>query len=579
MADPVNPLVTPIPVAPKKLTDDQKKILDNIKKAAVDGGKFDADKAKVALKVELKKVGTSDEFVDVGNAAEEEFLADLLNGDAGAEFVPFQTALKKTVEGDATIFKGKVSDAKVDKASSDYEADPLVASGEKLVAKPDEPGRTTPPADAPTIKNIQNARSNWRVGNAGNTFAIDSKDLKSRVDAIANRPDLAGKDIPTKLRAVLKEFWNNDGANVKFISVQELEAIRAWGESLAGKDKDDFMKNFKEQFLISVKEDTPFSVELMARQWTEIMGSSKFTGKDSEKFVDFFKDFGKGIAQGVVASKPAGTFKAGDTIAAFNGKNEHKGFDNVLFKVGADGTAIDIDISKSSMGDMFKIGYDFGGKGAIDPAGGFGGDGGPIKKLKEKGVKAVNDGIGDVNTEKGKIANADAKKKAEGINIPVITDTSSLADLTKLKGSLQSLAGIADIGDGLKTKITNLLKLVEELIKEREALDKPAPPVPAPKPDNAKPLTSDADVEKITKGDGGIDGITKDINALADGDPKKAAAKLILDFPMITKDSTVKDLKALKVVLDKFNAIDKLDDKIKDKIKALIAQIDKLITP
>ncbi len=570
MADPVAPgssLTNPA-IIKKPLTADQTKVLTKLKDEALKADKtLDVDKAKAILKTNVTGLtaGKDDAFID--SEQENEFLSALLNADVGDEFKPLQEQLTSALKGDKLdLFKKPLGpaadkDKKVDDGSVEYEK--KIAGSEPLEDK--DPARPTPAVKAPVIESIQSARKVWRTENVKNTFAVNSKDLKAQAAEIANA--IGGADKAKQIRGILNKFWNNDGANVKFISIHELEAIRAWGEEAyvaAGKTKEDFYKDFKEQFLKSVKEDTPFSVDLMARQWTELMGSSKFVGGQSTEFKTFFTEFGKGIAQGVVDSKPAGTFKAGDTIAAFNGKAEHPGFDNVSFTVGAAG--IELNISKSSMGDVFKIAYDFDGAGAAGGAGGLGGPGAG-KPLPNDKVDKVNEEIKALKAEKDKFP--DANKKAVG-DLPDVTADMSLDNLKALAGTLADLLKVAP--DGVKAKVTSLIGLVNELVKLKSA-------VPPPKPDDAKPLAGDADVEKITKGNGGIDGITKDINALPGGDPKKAAAKLILEFPMITRDSTVKDLKTLKGVLDKFNTIAGLDDKIKEKIKALIAQIDKLITP
>jgi hypothetical protein len=369
-----------------------------------DGGALNGNTLNVAIARQIL-IANVDQFVGAGGNSnnvldgdEITFLRDLINVNAGDEFVPLQQALSNSgrqlgiVTTTAATNEGAVNDAvRADAPDLNRLAGGRLGGG------------------AQTVRQIENGMQRWRIRNAGNTFSLPSGGLARAAQRALQSSGLADNDPRLQglegnkrdLRRLLYAFWNNDRRGIKFLSIQEIGAIRQWAMTAYGAgNMAQFQQDFNELFAKSVQEDTPFSMDLMARQWAQASGSSAFLGQRGSEFRSFFDNFGQSIGSAVIAERG---LRPGDIIAAYNGQSEHPGFDNVILRVGDDGRTVEIQRSISPHGDTRKIGYLFEeGEGSVDVlhggafgAGGEPGAGNPLTRLHGELTEANIEGLND----------------------------------------------------------------------------------------------------------------------------------------------------------------------------------------
>ncbi|GEM_PF-3685052 len=394
----------PQPAPRPVLNDNHRRVLNALR----DGGALNGNALNVATTRQIL-IDNVDQFVGAGSvgnrnnildANEITFLRDLINVNAGDEFVALQQALSNSARqlGIVTTTPATNEGAVNDAVRTD------VPDVNRLA------GRL--PGGPQTVSQIENGMQRWRLRNVGNTFSLPSGGLARAAQRALQSSRLADNDPKLQglegnrrdLRKILHSFWNNDRRGIKFLSIQEIGAIRQWAMTAYGAENiGQFQQDFNELFAKSVREDTPFSMDLMARQWTQASGSSAFLGQNGSGFRGFFDNFGQSIGSAVITERG---LRPGDIIAAYNGQSEHPGFDNVILKVGADGRTVEIQRSISPHGDTRKIGYVFEeGEGNIDvpPGGAFGGVGEPgaqnpitrlHRELTEANIEGLNELIG-----------------------------------------------------------------------------------------------------------------------------------------------------------------------------------------
>lgn len=362
------------------------------------------------------------------------------------------------------------------------------------------------------IKKMDAARQAWRAENSGKTIGVDRQDvLLAKANKAAAIPSGKTVDAPAGLgeantaklqglRNVFHEFWNNDGKCIKFIDMKnEIPAIAAYAKE-HGISTEDVGKVFMQ----SVKEDTPFSMALMSRQWAQIAGSSAFKGNNSGDFTSFFNNFGTQIANGAIRD---GGLKKGDVVASFEGKAENASFDNVLITVGEDGQALIKGLSTNA--DALKMSgrifYDFDGNaGSGDvssstttgsPNGAFGdngttpvpGQGAPVNQ------KQLETNIKSLKTEVEKLK---MQAQLDDVKTPVLDKFASIGDLSlgDLKSLLSEVVSLKDrIPSQFKGLIGDIISNLTSLIGQKEGT---APLTPGGSP---LPTSTKLDVGQLQK--------------------------------------------------------------------------------
>lgn len=353
-------------------------------------------------------------------------------------------------------------------------------ANDQAVIKAEENVRTCPkmqarltgdhPCGYEGIKRMDASRQAWRAQNSGKTFGVDKQDkLLAKAEAAAAKP--SGKTVQAPpglgqadteklqgLRNVFHEFWNNDGKCIKFIDMQnEIPAIAAYAKAHGISTED-----VGRVFMQSVKEDTPFSMDLMARQWAQIAGSSAFKGNNSSGFTTFFNDFGTQIANGVIDQRG---LKPGQVVASFEGKSENASFDNVLITVGSNGRANiqGLSTNADALNMPGRIFYDFDGNTSGttssdvssstttgSPNGAFGDNGTvPVPGTSPPKSNTEADKIKkDLEALKSKVLKENAKEASpilESIGTPDLKsmDTAALGSLIDRLTDLLSIKGLS----------------------------------------------------------------------------------------------------------------------------------------
>ena len=445
----------PQPAPQPVLNDNHRRVLNALR----DGGALNGNALNVAIATQIL-IANVDQFVGVGNSNnvldgnEITFLRDLINVNAGDDFVALQQALSNNARQLGVVTtQPATNEGAVNDAVRNHTPDLSRLAG-------------TLPDGPQTVRRIENGMQRWRVRNAGNTFNLPSQGLSAAANRALQSSRLADNDPKLQglegnrrdLRRILYSFWNNDPRGTKVLSVQEIGAMRQWAMTAYGPDNmSQFQQDFNELFARSVREDTPFSMDLIARQWTQVSGSSAFLGQNGSGFRSFFDNFGQSIGSAVITERG---LRPGDIIAAYHGQSEHPGFDNVILKVGADGRTVEIQRSISPHGDTKKIGYVFEeGAGNIDvpPQGGaFGGQTGPgaaqhpvtqlERELREANIQGLNELIDTLP--------AFASTNIDGMNID---------QLRALDGLLGDL-NLPQVPSPIKANIERLRGLVQARI-------------------------------------------------------------------------------------------------------------------
>lgn len=357
------------------------------------------------------------------------------------------------------------------------------------------------------IKRMESARQVWRAQNSGTTTSVESSQaLLAKAEAAAasgNAPALPagfgnGNDARLQgLRNVFHTFWNNDGKCIKFIDMKSeipsiFEYAKAHGISA---------EEVGQVFLQSVKEDTPFSTALMARQWAQLAGSSAFKGARGAEFGTSFNTFGTVIANGAIRD---GGLKPGQIVASFEGKAENPSFDNVLIRVGANGQAEIQGLSTNA--DALKmpgrIFYDFDGAttsgdtvSSSRTSGAFG-DNGTVPVPGQGAPVNTGDLTKRIEDLRNKIPEArDFTPNLQGFN--GASSFNSLQDLKGLFSELTGLRGNFSSNPKILTLIDSILKDLGRLISEKEGT--PAPAGPAPTTSRPAAPTSSSTTPPVAK--------------------------------------------------------------------------------
>lgn len=294
-----------------------------------------AQEAARAARQRLAQVAGQDNFISAEEARNPDYVALTSAAQLTDEFINNavpdqrqQALLRAAREGLRTALQavptqeGNVNqEAQRDQATVNY----------NTLAGPNLPG------GANTARQIDQYWQNWRAQNSGQTFSMTSQGSMNIATNAINAQNLANvQDRRQQLRGMFRQFWNNDGPGIQFLSIQEIEAMRQWGLQAYGGDVQAFQNDFNQMFLQSVREDTKFSLNLMARQWAQVSGSSNFSGNGGAAFTNLFNSLGQNIGNELIRT---GNFRAGDTIARFNGQAENPAFDNVIFRVGQNNQA------------------------------------------------------------------------------------------------------------------------------------------------------------------------------------------------------------------------------------------------
>lgn len=341
------------------------------------------------------------------------------------------------------------------------------------------------------VNNIERGMATWRRNNVHNSFAMPSSSLRniasnsaqSGLQALQNTNPSALQDLngiplderQQQLRGLLHAFWTNDGSNIRFINMQELEAIRQWGIENYNGDMETFQRDFNELFARSIQEDTPFSIQLIARQWAQASGSSNFIGQGSENFRTFFDNLGTHLGQTLVNSGQVGL---DGIIAAYHGQDEHAGFDNIVLRV-VNGQ-VQIQRSISPHGNLHKVTYLFdGGEGNIESPGGGGfGSGSTIDNVQgATSPPRVEPRILQARFEslKQKINSSDLD---QGIkqditsflnNFGSYIASSDLGGLTANLATLQGYLNNQSLPSDIKTEIRSFISQVQSFIRELQS--------------------------------------------------------------------------------------------------------------
>ena len=393
----VDNIANPTPAQRPALTEAQKNILRDIQRNAVRNGRLDTNQAQRILLQNIDQfVGNNNMMID--GSAEVLFLRDLINGTGGDEFISVQNLLSENLDRLSILRRDpETFENDVNRRANDFSPNYDNIAGPRL------------DGGANSARRIDENMARWRQDNAGNTFnvpgsnALNAANEALRTSTIPQDRLNGLTDNQAKLRKILHSFWNNDANGVKFLSLTELEALRQWGMEAYGGNMEAFQKDLNEMFVKSVKEDTSFSMELMAMQWSQAKGSSAFFGEGREGYSKMFDSLGEAIANDVIKTKG---LKKGDTVTAYNGQKENPGFDNVVIKVGEDGKA-KIEVSKSQYGDVKKIGYIFdkSSRAGAPPAGGGFGAGGVQAPGQAAPPANVNRDLKDIDKNIGEVKN------------------------------------------------------------------------------------------------------------------------------------------------------------------------------
>lgn len=328
------------------------------------------------------------------------------------------------------------------------------------------------------IKRMEASRQAWRAENSGKTFNVDSEAAlleKANAAAATNGPALPagfGNGADPKLqglRNVFHTFWNNDGGCIKFIDMKsEIPSIFAYAKA-NGISSEDVGK----VFLQSVKEDTPFSTALMARQWAQLAGSSAFRGKAGEEFGNSFNTFGKVIANGAIAD---GGLKPGQVVASFEGKAENASFDNILITVGANGQAniqgLSTNADALKMPGRIFYNFDANASGSISTSGdvsssttgranGAFGDNGTVP-VPGQGAP-INKG--DLSSRITKFKNENPQLKDFTPNLQGFSGVSSFDTLDSLTGLRDELSGLKGQFSGNKSALSQIDSILQDLAR------------------------------------------------------------------------------------------------------------------